>query len=127
MHAKITFKYKSEIWTQEPRQAHSCMTLTTPPDAPLLPASSKTEKGASRGDTKELATDPHDVARTSIAEFGIWSLLLPSMPCLLPQLLNAFAAKGKSRKKKEQLRDIQVTAGRSMKPTRNLLPGNNLL
>lgn len=79
------------------------MTLTTSPDAPLLLASSKTGKGASRGDTKELATDPHAAARTSISEFGIWSLLLPSMPCLFPQLLNVFAQKGKSRKKKEQL------------------------
>lgn len=100
--AKITFKYKRDIWTQELTQPHSCMILTASPDAPLLPASSKIKKGASRGDTKELATNPHAAARTSVARFGIWSLLLPSMPCLFPQLLTVFAQKRKSRKKKEQ-------------------------
>ncbi|RMC01656.1 hypothetical protein DUI87_21669 [Hirundo rustica rustica] len=44
----------------------------------LLPASSETGKEASRGDTEELAAAPPDAARTSIAEFGIWSLLLPT-------------------------------------------------
>jgi len=33
------------------------MTPTASPDAPLLLASSETGKGASRGDTEELATD----------------------------------------------------------------------
>lgn len=64
----------------------------------LLPASSKTGEGASRGDTKELAGALPDAVRTSIAEFGIWSLLLPSMPCLFPQLLNVFAKKNKLKK-----------------------------
>lgn len=83
------------------KKAPQLQTLTTSPDVPLFPASSETAKGARRGDTKELATDLHAAARTSIAEFGIWSLLLPNMPCLFPQLLNVFAQKGKSRKKEQ--------------------------
>lgn len=83
------------------KTAPQLQTLTTSPDVPLFPASRETAKGASRGDTKELETDLHAAARTSIAEFGIWSLLLPSMPCLFPQLLNVFAQEGKSTKSKQ--------------------------